>query len=96
MGGTPGSVPEHYSQASPIRLLPLGVPQVIVVGSHEEFVPLPVVRAYETAARRAGDSVRVVLLKGAGHFEIASPRAFTWPRVRAAVRALLDGKLPPV
>jgi acetyl esterase/lipase len=95
MGGTPATVPAHYAQASPIRMLPLGVPQVVVTGSHEEFVPLPLVRAYESAARRAGDSVRVVLIEGAGHFEIATPRAFTWPRVRAAVRALLDGKLPP-
>jgi acetyl esterase/lipase len=95
MGGTPATVPDHYAQASAIRMLPLGVPQVIVVGSHEEFVPLPLVRAYESEARRAGDSVRVILIDGAGHFEIATPRAFTWPRVRAAVRALLDGKLPP-
>lgn len=95
MGGTPMTVPDRYAQASAIRMLPLGVPQVIVVGSHEEFVPLPLVRTYETAARQAGDSVRVLLIEGAGHFEIASPRAFTWPRVRAAVRALLDGTLPP-
>lgn len=94
LGGTPATVPDRYAQASAIRMLPLGVPQVIVVGSYEEFVPLPLVRTYESAARRAGDSVRVVLIEGAGHFEIASPRAFTWPRVRAAIRALLDGKLP--
>jgi acetyl esterase/lipase len=95
LGGTPAAVPDRYAQASPIRMLPLGVAQVIVVGSHEEFVPLPLVRTYEAAARRAGDSVRVIHIQGAGHFEIASPRAFTWPRVRSAVRALLDGKLPP-
>ena len=94
LGGTPAAVPDRYAQVSAIRMVPLGVPQVIVVGSHEEFVPLPFVRAYEGAARRAGDSVRVVLIEGAGHFESANPRAFTWPRVRAAIRALLDGKLP--
>ena len=95
LGGTPASVPDRYAQASAIRMLPLGVPQVIVVGSHEEFVPLPLVRAYEQAARQAGDPVRVIYIEGAGHFEIASPRAFTWPRVEAAIRSLLDGKLPP-
>jgi acetyl esterase/lipase len=95
MGGTPATVPDRYAQASAIRMLPLGVPQVIVVGSREEFVPLPLVRTYESAARQAGDSLRVVLIEGADHFEIAMPRAFTWPRVRAAVRALLDGTLPP-
>ena len=95
LGGTPATVPDRYAQVSAIRMLPLGVPQVIVVGSHEEFVPLPLVRTYEAAARQAGDSVRVVLIDGAGHFEIASPRAFSWPRVRTAIRALLEGRLPP-
>jgi acetyl esterase/lipase len=95
LGGTPASVPDRYAQASAIRMLPLGVPQVIVVGSHEEFVPLPLVRAYEQAARQAGDAVRVIYIEGAGHFEIASPKAFTWPRVESAIRSLLDGKLPP-
>jgi acetyl esterase/lipase len=94
LGGTPASVPDRYAQASAIRMLPLGVPQVIVVGSHEEFVPLPLVRAYEQAARQAGDPVRVIYIEGAGHFEIASPKAFTWPRVESAIRSLLDGKLP--
>lgn len=94
LGGTPATVPDRYAQASAIRMLPLGVPQVIVVGSHEEFVPLPLVRAYEHAARQAGDPVRVIYIEGAGHFEIASPKAFTWPRVESAIRWLLDGKLP--
>jgi acetyl esterase/lipase len=95
LGGTPTAVPEHYAQASAISVLPLGIPQVIVVGSHEEFVPLPLVRAYEQAATGAGDSVRVILIPGAGHFEIATPKAFTWPRVHSAIRSLVDGRLPP-
>jgi hypothetical protein len=42
----------------------------------------------------AGDSVRLIVLPNAGHFEIASPRAATWTRVETAIRSLLDGKLP--
>ncbi len=95
LGGTPAAVPDHYAHASAVSVLPLGIPQVIVVGSHEEFVPLPLVRAYEEAATRAGDSIRVILIPGAGHFEIATPKAFTWPRVRSAIQSLLDGRLPP-
>jgi acetyl esterase/lipase len=95
LGGTPAAVPDRYAQASAISVLPLGIPQVIVVGSHEEFVPLPLVRDYEQAATRAGDSIRVILIPGAGHFEIATPKAFTWPRVHAAMRSLLEGRLPP-
>ncbi|HEX2337216.1 MAG TPA: alpha/beta hydrolase [Hyphomicrobiaceae bacterium] len=90
LGGTPAAVPEHYAQASAIKLLPLGVPQVLVLGSHEEFVPLRLVEAYVKAATQAGDNVRHILIPGAGHFEIASPLSFTWPQVKAAIRSLLE------
>jgi acetyl esterase/lipase len=90
--GTPAMAPQRYEQASAIRLLPLGVPQVLVVGTHEDFVPLPLVEAYAEAARRAGDSVGVVVIPGAGHFEIASPRSSAWPRIESAIRSLLGGR----
>lgn len=95
MGGTPASVPEHYAEASPMKLVPLGVPQVVVVGEYEEFVPLQFARAYVQAAERAGDRARLIVIPGVGHFEIASPRAAIWPKVESAIRSLIDGKLPP-
>ena len=87
-------MPERYAHASAIALLPLGIPHVLVVGAYEEFVPLPLVDAYVKAATDAGDPVRRILIDGAGHFEIASPLAFTWPPIRAAIRLLVDGQLP--
>ncbi len=45
LGGAPGAVPERYAEASAIKLLPLGIPQVLVLGSHEDYVPLPLVDA---------------------------------------------------
>jgi len=95
LGGTPAVVPERYAQASAIKLLPLGIPQVLVLGVHEEFVPLPDAQAYTRAATQAGDSVRLVIIPDAGHFELASPHASTWPHVESAIRALFDGRLPP-
>jgi acetyl esterase/lipase len=95
LGGTPATVPERYAQASPIKLLPLGVPQVLILGAHEDFVPLPLAEAYAQAAAEAGDSVRLLVIPGVGHFETASPRASTWPLVESAIRALLSGRLPP-
>jgi len=95
LGGTPAMVPERYRQASAISLLPIGIPQVLVVGTHEDFVPLPLVQAYAGAARRAGDSVRIMVPAGAGHFELASPRSSAWPKIQSAIRSLLLGRLPP-
>jgi acetyl esterase/lipase len=93
-GGTPATVAERYAQASPIKLLPLGIPQVIVIGEHEDFVPLRFNQAYVQAATRAGDPVKLIVIPRAGHFEIASPRASPWPQVESAIRALLNGQLP--
>ena len=95
MGGTPAAMPERYAQASPMTLLPLGMPQVVVLGEYEKYVPLQFAQAYVQAAERAGDRVRMLLIPGAGHFEIASPRAAIWPKVEFAIRSLIDGKLPP-
>lgn len=95
LGGPPTTVAERYAQASPIKLLPLGLPQVLVIGEHEEFVPRPLVNAYEQAATGAGDHVRLIVVPRAGHFELASPRTSAWPVVETAIKSLLDGRLPP-
>jgi pimeloyl-ACP methyl ester carboxylesterase len=95
LGGTPSEVPEHYAHASVNKLLPLGLPQMLVWGEHEEFVPRPLAEAYAVAATQAGDPVRLLVIPGLGHFDIASPRAPSWPQVASAVRSLLDGRLPP-
>jgi len=94
MGGTPASKPERYAEASPMKLLPLGVPQVVVLGEYEQYVPLAFAQAYVQAAQRAGDRAQMMLIPGVGHFEIASPRAAIWPKVESAIRSLIDGKLP--
>jgi acetyl esterase/lipase len=95
LGGTPSAVPERYAQASPIKLLPLGVPQVLLMGEHEDFVPRPLAEVYAQAAAQAGDSVRLIVIPRIGHFEIAIPRDTTWSQVSMAIRSLLEGKLPP-
>lgn len=94
LGGTPATVPDRYKQASAINLLPLGIPQILLIGGYEEFVPHPIAEIYVRAARMAGDPVQLMVIPRVGHFEIASPRATPWPRVASASRSLLDGKLP--
>ena len=89
------TVPDRYAQVSPKSLLPLGVPQVVVIGTFEDFVPRPIVEAYITAAVQAGDSARMIFIPKAGHFEIASTNSFAWPKIEGAIQTILDGKLPP-
>lgn len=95
LGGAPAAVPERYAQASPMSLLPLGVPQVILIGDHEEFVPRPLMEDYVRAATQAGDQVRLVVVPSASHYDLASTLAPAWPRVESVLASLLDGRLPP-
>ena len=95
LGGRPADVPAHYADASAVRRLPLGVPQVLVIGEHEGFAPRGVLEVYVRAARTAGDPVRLLVLPGAGHFELAMPTMPAWGPVAAAIRGLLEGNVDP-
>jgi len=88
-GGDPAAVPDRYAEGSPNRRLPFDVPQVLIWGEHENFVPQPFAEAYVAAAKGAGDTARLVIVPGAGHFEIASPRSFAWTVVKAEILSLL-------
>lgn len=90
LGGTPASVPERYAQASAIEMVPLGVRQILVWGSRDTLAPTWLGKDYVKVARRAGDSVQLLLLPGMGHFEIASPLSPAWPKVRQSIRSLLQ------
>ena len=94
LGGSPAEVPERYAAASPIRLLPLGMPQVHIWGREDVMLPVRYGEAMVDAATRMGESARLVLVDGAGHFEIAKPVGPPWPIVREAIRSLLDRPRP--
>jgi acetyl esterase/lipase len=80
---------ENLAQASPIALLPLGVPQRLVCGALDSLVPNELSIRYRAAASRAGDPVELSIVEGAGHFELVDPNGPAWPAVRDAVRAVL-------
>lgn len=88
-GGTLEAVPEHYAQASPAALLPLGVPQLLVTGASDRLVPTRLLAPYEQAAQRAGDRVALREVPGANHRDLIVPDSDVWPVVRDGVRELL-------
>lgn len=89
LGGPPEEFPERYRQTSPVELLPLGVRQWLIHGGHDQIVPVGQRREYAEAARRRGDSVKLSVLDGAGHFDLIAPQSSAWLTVEQAVRALL-------
>jgi acetyl esterase/lipase len=88
MGGSPADHPDRYAAASPMQLAPIAVPQVLVVGAHDDTWG-PYGRSYFARARAAGDtSVELVVAPQAGHFELISPKTTTWPIVIGALKSL--------
>lgn len=87
MGGTPSDSPGSYRNGCPRELLPLGIPQVVIVGSEDRSM-LANARRYIEAAAAAGDDAQLIVLAGAGHFEIVAVGTDEWRVVRDAVQAL--------
>jgi acetyl esterase/lipase len=87
LGGGPDGVPERYDAASPMRLMPEGVPQTLVVGGQDSWAPSG--RTYADAARADGGSpVELVEIPESGHFEVIAPWTTAWTRVLEALVSL--------
>ena len=85
LGGERLERPERYAVADPARLLPTGVPTVLVHGSLDEEVPLEVSRSYAAAAAAAGQRVALHELPGADHMALIEPASPAWATVLAAI-----------
>lgn len=78
----PDPTPELYTESSPLRRLPIGVPQLIVHGAADQRVPVEHSRDYVAAARAAGDPVEYREIAGADHFAVIDPAHTAWRTVR--------------
>lgn len=89
MGGSPDELPERYSAVTPALLAPAGVPQILIVGRHDEVWEWHA-SAYLAAAKAAGDvRTRLITLDDAGHFELIAPQTSAWPTVVNAAREIV-------
>jgi pimeloyl-ACP methyl ester carboxylesterase len=89
MGGTAAQHPARYAAASPIELLPLGTPQVLVWAEEDTVVPEKLFEDYEVKAKKAGDSVEIIRVAQAGHHELCWAEGPGWPKIIAALHRLL-------
>jgi acetyl esterase/lipase len=88
LGGSPEEVPDRYRETSPVELLPLGVPAIIVHGTDDQDVPYEMSADYVERARIAGDDARLVTLEGGGHFDVIEPQSRFWPPVLESIESL--------
>ncbi|MEA2574728.1 MAG: hypothetical protein QOH93_2026 [Chloroflexia bacterium] len=90
MGGSPDAVPERYASASPIEMLPSGVPMRLIHGTDDGIVPIEISERYVQAAQQRGDDVKLVTLEGAEHFELINPDTKEWQVVVSTILELMQ------
>jgi len=78
--------------ASPVCLLPLGLPQLVVHGAADDVVSLRSSETYVAIAREAGDPVTLVAPAGVGHRGVILPRG---PAFEALVEAVISWSRAP-
>jgi acetyl esterase/lipase len=87
-GPTPGHS-DPYADTSPDRMLPIGVPQVLVNGGSDHIAPPRFAAAWVVKAKAAGDPVSSVVVPDQGHVELIAPGTPAWMQEVAVIGQLL-------
>ncbi len=90
LGGAPDKMPARLASASPAELLPFGVQQILIHGTKDNLVPIEISRLYSETARAKGDTVALIELDGAGHFELIDARSREWMRILQEVLFIVE------
>jgi acetyl esterase/lipase len=92
--GTPAEVPDHYREADPMQLTIPNTRQWLIHGSVDDIVPIAFSRDYVTAKQkrtgRKKETVHLLEIAGAGHFDLIDPRTNDWKQVEQTVVQLLE------
>lgn len=89
LGGPPEKVPEHYREASPIELT-IAARQKIIHGTADDSVPYELSKNYFDRKKAAGETVELVTLPNAGHFEIVDPGSAEWRKIERGLVAMMS------
>jgi acetyl esterase/lipase len=82
LGGTPKELADHYREADPMKLS-IAAQQFLVHGAQDDVVPPELSRDYVKS--KAREKVQLVMIEGAGHFEVVDPRSGAWGQVEKVV-----------
>ncbi len=73
LGGTPQEFPERYTHASPHTRFPVGIPQLLMHGTADTYVPISLTRNYVEQVQAMGEPTELIELVGMGHMEYLDP-----------------------
>ena len=85
LGGKPDGVPEHYREADPMELSIPRARQRLLHGKDDGIVPPEFSRDYVTQKKKAGESVELLEIPHAGHFELIDPASEAFKQVTSTV-----------
>ena len=78
-----------FADTSVPRLLPVGVPQLLINGEDDAIIPMRLGTRYVEQAHAAGDAVTLLRLPHTGHVELVAPESAAWAAARnTSVQAL--------
>jgi acetyl esterase/lipase len=78
-----------YADTSPVSLLPIRTPVVMIHGVYDRISPPWHGANYRRLAREKGDQVEVLNIPDAGHFELVWPRSAAWNEIAGRIVAAL-------
>jgi acetyl esterase/lipase len=91
--GTPSDVPDHYSEADPMKLSIAQARQRLIHGLSDDIVPAAFSRDYVAAKQiRAGkqkEDAQLLEIPGASHFDLIDPRTPAWKQVEQTILQLV-------
>lgn len=89
LGGKPDAVPEHYSEADPMELSIPQASQWLLHGAMDDTVPPEFSREYVKSKKKAGETVQLIEIPKAGHYELIVPASEAFQQVKdTALKAL--------
>jgi len=87
LGGDPDRVSDHYHESSPAQL-DIRCKQLLIHGTEDDIVPVQMSRDYAKQKLEKRETVSLLEVPKAGHFEIVDPQSAVWPKVEKSVLAL--------
>jgi acetyl esterase/lipase len=85
LGGKPDTVPEHYREADPMEISIPKARQWLLHGKDDDTVPPEFSRDYVTQKKKASESVELLGIPHAGHFDLIDPASEAFEQVRNTV-----------
>eukprot|EP00747_Dinoflagellata_sp_TGD_P067049 gnl/TRDRNA2_/TRDRNA2_155096_c0_seq2.p1 gnl/TRDRNA2_/TRDRNA2_155096_c0~~gnl/TRDRNA2_/TRDRNA2_155096_c0_seq2.p1 ORF type:complete len:109 (+),score=28.65 gnl/TRDRNA2_/TRDRNA2_155096_c0_seq2:94-420(+) len=95
LGVSPAEAPDLYAAVSPLALLPLDVPTVLVHGDGDLEVDVKFSRDFVDTAISAGGDARLLELRSCSlaplmdHFAVITPQHACWKLIADAAHSLL-------